>query len=182
MTKIIVVAAALAAAGLVLTGCGGQSTPHPTEQPTAATEQPTAAPVYTPPPPARSSILDLTMPDGTFALFHTDDTPNYKHEVWRAPSTGVDSAAAALRAQLPVGAPLDGIPWCAESHRAILGPRAAMFWYSDGGDQPAISVVVEEDDTTGRLSDGSALMYIDISRWVSSHDTCGDTRGLEQLR
>ena len=92
---------------------------------------------------------------------------------------GVGSAAAALRAQLPVGASLDGIPWCDESQRPILGSRVAMFWYGANRDQPAISVEVEEDDTTGRLSNGTSLVYIDISKWVDSHDASGDTRRLE---
>ena len=123
--------------------------------------------------PARSSVLDLTLPDGSFTLFHTDNSANYKHEVWRSSSTSVSTAAAALRPQLPVGAALSGIPWCAESHRSILGQRVAMFWYSAANDQPAIAVEVEKDDTV------TGMVYVDISKWVDSHDACGDTRWLE---
>ena len=28
---------------------------------------------------ARSSVLDVTLPDSTFTLFHTDNSANYKH-------------------------------------------------------------------------------------------------------
>ena len=123
---------------------------------------------------ARSSVLDVTLPDSTFTLFHTDNSANYKHEVWRSPSTSVSTAAVALRAQLPVGASLDGIPWCMSTSRPVLGERYAMFWVSTAKDQPAAEVEVEKDNEI------TGYVYLDITHWPSSHgDDCSDRLTLE---
>jgi hypothetical protein len=95
--------------------------------------------------------------------------------VWRSGSTSLSTAAAAMRSQLPVGAPLNGIPWCMATSRPLLGERYAMFWVSTGHDQPAAEVEIEKDDTVG-----TGYVYLDLTRWPNSHgDSCGDRRTLE---
>jgi hypothetical protein len=131
----------------------------------------TAAPT----PQPRSSILDVALPEG-FSLFHSDSTPNYRSETWESAGSTFQHTVDAIRPQLPVGAALDGIPWCTESHKPITGSRVVMFWVSADTGQPAVEVEVESD--VNPPDNPKITVY--IGRWVTSVDTCAAKERLEE--
>ncbi|MEC4763800.1 hypothetical protein VT930_11865 [Mycobacterium sherrisii] len=91
-------------AGVVgLAACSSPAPPAPTALPPTTTTA-TQAPL------PNSQVVRLTFPAGSTVDRGPDDNGGVT-EVWTVPSE-LDDEAADVRAQLPINAPYDGLPWC----------------------------------------------------------------------
>jgi hypothetical protein len=74
----------------------------------------------------KTTLFGLTMPPGSFALSNEWCSDcNYPHEEWQS-GTDLNDTIRTIRAQLPIGAPFNGVPWCTEDDSAPTMP--AWIW------------------------------------------------------
>lgn len=111
----------------------------------------------------KTSLIGLTMPPGSQPL-STGWCSNctYPHEEWKS-ATGVASTVATIRAQLPAGAALQGVPWCKQDDTALNMP---MWMWAGGPNTSEIDIGVDD------LGDGYGHLTIEMpsgSRVLGCH-------------
>jgi hypothetical protein len=82
------------------------------------------APTATTPPPPTSTLLSLTMPSGSQLTQGVTSNGDEQDEDWES-GADFDQTVSALRPQLPIGDPLQGVPWCKED---FYQPTRMLSW------------------------------------------------------
>jgi hypothetical protein len=91
--------------------------------------QPSAAPTTTAPTALTTTLLGLTMPPGSIPITASwCRSCDYPHEEWES-GIGEAGTVAWLRAQLPIGSSLEGVPWCVEDDTV---PGVPMWMWVGG--------------------------------------------------
>ncbi|HRD10513.1 MAG TPA: hypothetical protein PLI79_01495 [Mycobacterium sp.] len=101
-------------------------------------------------PDTHSQLIDLTMPSGSMVTRATTDTNDI--EIWKV-TADVRTAIEQVRRQLPVGKPLNGLPWCRDDWNRKLN---LMQWQWTNGTE-WINVSVNEDHKSESGSEVSIM-------------------------
>jgi hypothetical protein len=102
-------------------------------------------------PSTQTTLLGLTMPPGSRPMPQTPASGwcatgcNYPHEEWIS-GTGVHNTVSVIRPQLPIGRPLNGVPWCTEDDTA---PTMPMWMWEGKPGTSEIEVGVTDGDGKG---------------------------------
>ncbi len=103
------------------------------------TLQPAPAPTTTTPLRLTSTLLGLAMPPGSRLTRGVTSNGDEREEDWES-GTNFDQTVSALRPQLPLGEPLEGVLWCKED---FYQPTRMLSWvWGDAPGTPWIDVEI----------------------------------------